>query len=392
MNSLRGKRILVTGATGFIGSRVVERLVLEQGANVVALVHKFQNASRLARFPIRMIAGDVADASCVADAAQGCDAIIHCAVSFSGGVEDNRRVTVEGARNVCEAAAAENARIVHFSTFSVYGETPPGSLNEEAAKGPGSDAYGVSKLEAEQMVLEYHYRGLSAVILQPTIVYGPWSFWSRYAAQLIAQGVLALPDGGEGLCNAVYVDDVVDSVFLSLQRDVMMTGPFLISGYAPVKWRDFFLAHAAENRDGSVEVATKEELSALAVDNAKAQLSLRSVLSADFRYHLKGLILATPGFKRAYKSVPFSRKANQVLRSILRARHMEPTSTNANGASVKPLCPRVLPDPKHLQLLRSQTEVSIDAAKRHLGYSPKFSLAQGGQLTRYWLEWCGRLS
>jgi len=390
MNSLRGKKILVTGATGFIGSRVVERLVLEQGADVVALVHKFQNASRLARFPVKMIAGDVADAGCVADAARGCDAIVHCAVSFSGSAEDNRRVTVEGARSVCEAAAAEGARLVHFSTFSVYGDTLPGSLNEEAAKSPGTDAYGASKLEAEQMVLEYHGRGLSAVIFQPTVVYGPWSFWSRYAAQLVAQGVVALPDGGEGLCNAVYVDDVADAVFLSLQRDVTTPGPFLISGHAPLKWRDFFLAHAANNIEGSVELATAEELASLAPNDVSTPLSLRSVLSVDFRYHLKGLVLATPGFKHAYRSLPLARKANQALRAILRAKHGEPAPDDGQGVSEEPRCPRVLPDPAHLPLLRSRTEVAIDSAKRHLGYSPKFPLAQGGSLTRQWLDWGGR--
>lgn len=387
MNSLRGKKILVTGATGFIGSRVVERLVLEQGADVVALVHKFQNASRLARFPVKMLAGDVADAGCVADAARGCDAIVHCAVSFSGSAEDNRRVTVEGARSVCEAAAAEGARLVHFSTFSVYGDTPPGSLNEEAAKSPGADAYGASKLEAEQVVLEYLGRGLPAVILQPTIVYGPWSFWSRYAAGLMAKGVVALPDGGEGLCNAVYVDDVVDAVFLSLQKDAMMSGPLLISGAAPVKWRDFFLAHAAKNVEASVELATAEEIASLAANGAGLSLSLRSVLSADFRYHLKGLLRATPGLKRAYRSVPAG-KAKQALRAILRARNGEPAADH--GASEQLRRPRVLPDPAHVPLLRSRTEVAIDSAKKHLGYSPKFPLAEGGSLTRQWLDWGGR--
>jgi len=104
MNSLKGKRILVTGATGFIGGRVVERLVLEEGAEVVALVHQYRNAVRLARFSVHLIQGDVTDAECVTNAAEGCDAIVHAAVSFTGTAEQNQRVTVEGARNVCETA------------------------------------------------------------------------------------------------------------------------------------------------------------------------------------------------------------------------------------------------------------------------------------------------
>src|SRR5439155_24367624 len=84
MTSLQGKRVLVTGATGFIGGRLIERLILEQGAEVVALVHQFRNASRLARFPLSMVGGDVTEAAVVKKAAEGCDAIVHCAVTFVG--------------------------------------------------------------------------------------------------------------------------------------------------------------------------------------------------------------------------------------------------------------------------------------------------------------------
>ncbi|MGI9287253.1 MAG: NAD-dependent epimerase/dehydratase family protein, partial [Pseudomonadales bacterium] len=71
------KTILVTGATGFIGGRLVERLVLEEGANVRALVRNFSSASRIARFPVAMIRGDLTEADKVREAMQGCDVVFH---------------------------------------------------------------------------------------------------------------------------------------------------------------------------------------------------------------------------------------------------------------------------------------------------------------------------
>jgi len=158
--SLSGKRVLVTGATGFIGGRLVERLILREGAQVTALVRDFAHAARLARFDLRMIPGDVRDLALVRTAAQDCDYVVHCAVSFAGSAAENRDVSVAGAEAVCRAAGEVGAAgLVHLSTFSVYGDTPPGPLVESSPKSP-SDAYGKSKLEAEELVRVHQRQGL----------------------------------------------------------------------------------------------------------------------------------------------------------------------------------------------------------------------------------------
>ena len=79
---LSGKRVLVTGGTGFIGGRLIERLVVDYKADVRALVRNFARASRIARFPIQMVHGDVINPSDVNQAADGCEFIFHC-VCFS---------------------------------------------------------------------------------------------------------------------------------------------------------------------------------------------------------------------------------------------------------------------------------------------------------------------
>jgi nucleoside-diphosphate-sugar epimerase len=384
MSSLKNKRILVTGATGFIGGRIVERLILEQGAEVVALVHQFKNASRLARFPVRMVGGDVGDRSSLENAARGCDAIIHAAMSMGGSSGENRRANVEGTRNVCEVAKTNQARLVHFSTVSVYGNSVNALLTEESPKNPGGDDYGMLKLDAERVVQQYQKDGLAATILQPTIVYGPWSFWSNYALNLLKTDFFALPFDGKGICNAVYIDDVVDAVFLALGREDCAQGPFLISGPAPTTWRKYFEAHLPSESIGKVCAMSEEELA----DFRKAHASPPAkppILPPKWKEHLKGSIIEIPGFKKFYNSPDGPRSLYRRLRG-------RPTiKTSPSGVLEQPngnvAQHKVFPSVSHLPLLESQTAVDIQNAKKVLGYSPKFDIETGGSLTRQWARW-----
>lgn len=384
MNSLKKKRILVTGATGFIGGRIVERLILEQGAEVVALVHQFKNASLLARFPVRMVGGDVSDRSSLENAAQGCDAIIHAAMSMGGSGEQNRRANVEGTQNVCEVAKALRARLVHFSTVSVYGNPLGSKLTEDLPKNPVADAYGLLKLDAERVVQQYQKDGLAASILQPTIVYGPWSLWSTYALGLVKADCLALPLDGKGICNAVYIDDVVDAVILALGREDCAQGPFLISGPAPTTWRKYFEAHLPPESIGKMCAMSVEELA----DFRKAHATPPAkppILPPKWKEHLKGSIIEIPGFKKFYNS-PIGPKS---FYRRLRARpeiKISPSgaSEEANGNAAQH---KAFPSVSHLPLLESLTAVDIQNAKKVLGYSPKFDLESGGGLTRQWARW-----
>jgi len=384
MSSLNNKRILVTGATGFIGGRIVERLVLEQGAEVVALVHQFKNASRLARFPIRMVGGDVCDLSSLQSAAKGCNAIIHAAMSMGGSSEDNRRANVEGTRNVCEVAKTNQARLVHFSTVSVYGNSANALLTEESPQNPHGDDYGMLKLDAERVVQQYQKEGLPATILQPTIVYGPWSFWSNYALNLLKTDFLALPLDGKGICNAVYIDDVCDAVFLAICREDCAPGPFLVSAPAPTTWRKYFEAHLPPESMGKVCAMSDEELAEFRT--AHATSSLRPpILPPKWKEHLKGSITEIPGFKKFYNS----RNGPKSLYRRLRGRPAIKTSPSvsseqANGNVAQH---KIFPSISQLPLLESETAVDIQKAKKVLGYSPKFDIETGGILTRQWAQW-----
>src|SRR3954470_21231111 len=135
MTPLTNATVLVTGATGFIGGRLAERLIVEHGARVRALVRTFGRAARLARFPIELAQGDLTDAASVDRAVAGCDYVFHCAYGSDGQDDSRRVVNAQGTRNVLEAALKHHVkRVVHTSTVTVYGNTPDGPLDESAPR------------------------------------------------------------------------------------------------------------------------------------------------------------------------------------------------------------------------------------------------------------------
>jgi len=173
----RGK-ILVTGAGGFIGGRVVETLHLH-GREVRGAVRSWSSAARIGRFPVELVRCDVCRMDQVTQALDGCDAVVHCAVG-------NEAVTVEGTRNVLEAAQNTGVRrVVCLSTVDVYGEAT-GEVDETVPISAAGTGYATMKAAAERICEGFARKGVGVVVLRPTIVYGPFSkLWTvRFAERL----------------------------------------------------------------------------------------------------------------------------------------------------------------------------------------------------------------
>jgi predicted dehydrogenase/nucleoside-diphosphate-sugar epimerase len=248
-SELDGHRVAVTGATGFIGGRLVERLLLESSATVDAVVRSYSHLARLSILPqdrLRFHRADLADPSGeLGSALAGCDVVFHCAHGNRGDTHERWQTTTEGTRAVARACVAAGVRrLVHFSTVAVYDVDQKETFDETAPyveQRAGDLAYDQAKAAAERALAEYETE-LEVVVLQPTVVYGPWGVrWTTIALERLSADAAALPSASEpgGVCNAVYVDDVVSAALLAATVPEASGERFLISG-APTSWGAFY--------------------------------------------------------------------------------------------------------------------------------------------------------
>lgn len=392
--ALANKRVLVTGGSGFIGSRLVERLVLEERAQARVLVHHPAKAARVARLPIELVRGDVLDSDGVDRAAAGCEIVFHCAYGTSADEAEQRRVNVDGTRNVLEACRrARVERLIHFSTLMVYGLTVGGDLDENAPRRHFGNAYSDSKLDAERLVLEYaQRRGLPAVILQPTAVYGPFAEqWTHQILERLKTGRLILIDGGDGLRNAVYVDDLVSAALLASVKQEAIGEAFLISGDAPVTWREFYSAFermlGLSGRLVSLSAAEAEALYRKTKKTRGVVAEMR-LLAAEHP-EIKRRLFKTR--ELAFIARALRRLLSDRWRDRLKGRMAAAGNTGAPLAAGSRGDRLHLLDPPTIRFQASKTRVRIDKAERLLDYRPAFELSRGMALTERWARWANLL-
>jgi nucleoside-diphosphate-sugar epimerase len=211
---LTTSRIGVTGAGGFIGRALCERLVAD-GATVAGLDVAPGAEQRVTAAGAEFRLADTTDADGVAAALADCNGVIHTAaiVSDWGPMADFVRVNVGGTRNVLDAAEAAGAeRVVHVSSVAVWGYEFHHDISEDAKPRQAGAPYIDTKAASHTMALR---RG--AAVVRPGDVYGPGSIpWAVRPLEAMRAGRFFLPGKGEGLMTPVYIDDLVDCIVRAL--------------------------------------------------------------------------------------------------------------------------------------------------------------------------------
>ena len=270
-------RVLVTGATGFIGGHVA-RLLLDRGYEVRALVRPGR-AIGWRHDSIELCTGDVRDRAAVDSALTGCDAVIHAAANYtlwSLEPRDIYDVNVGGTRNVLEAATVAGVeRIVHTSTTSTVAFRTDRLATERDVAGPEamSGHYKRSKYEAERIALRMASKGAPIVVVNPTAPVGPADPKPTPTGAVIVDFLRGrLPAVVDTGLNFVDVSDVADGHVLALERGTpgeryllgnvdgnltlleLLTRLARITGLPAPRWRiPHPIAYAAARLDGVVE-------------------------------------------------------------------------------------------------------------------------------------------
>lgn len=236
----RPARCLITGASGFIGSRLCERFSASPGQGHVRMVRSPTAAAALAAAGQQAAVADLLQPAQVLQALQGCDAVVHLAHGDRG---------PQATRTLVEAAiTARVGRFVHISSMSVHGPVPgPEAAHEDTARiGRYDHDYSDSKAEQEEIVQAAADRGdLPVVILRPTVVYGPGGHFVRQIVEQARGGEVTLFDGGRGVCNAVHVDDVCAAIEAALVRDEALGQAMFINADEALSWGEFIRAFAS---------------------------------------------------------------------------------------------------------------------------------------------------
>lgn len=239
----------VTGATGLVGSHIVEQLTRD-GWNVKGLARSEASHAALRAMGVEPVRGDVGDRDSLIAAARGADAIFHtaAAITVSGGWESYRRPNVEGTAAIVDAAAAAGARLLHLSSVGVYGSSGRYraglKTSEDGPLGqlPERSFYARSKRESEEAVLEAHRSGrIWATAVRPCVIYGPRDrqFIPRLAKAL-RLGIMPLIGGGRSTMAVIHAANVAEGAILAAASPNAGGRAYNLTNDYDVTVRDFY--------------------------------------------------------------------------------------------------------------------------------------------------------
>ena len=258
-----GSTALVTGATGFVGSRVAMRLAA-LGCAVRAIVRHSGAAPELRSAGVAEIEGDFVEPDIARRAADGVHMVVHCAATSGPDLAPVRRVNAEGTRAIADAALAAGCRrYVQISTGSVYRMDGLAVADEEAPLKVEGDPYGVTKAEADRIVLGAAGRGLPAVILRPGAILGvhPTSTWAVKMPARVRDRQIKLSIDGLNVVPYVHVEDLVDAILLALSEGRAVGRVYNVAD-GQMTWREYTDEVRGWFGTAPLDVLAKEEVPA----------------------------------------------------------------------------------------------------------------------------------
>jgi nucleoside-diphosphate-sugar epimerase len=320
--------ILITGANGFLGRHLIPALQ-ERGDSVRVLASPTGDTTWLEQHGVAIFRGDIRDSAVLMAPMRGADAVVHLVARIRvwGPMRDSYAVHVTGTENVCRAALAAGVRrLVHMSTFTVYNMASGRPITEDDPLAPLDEPYSMTKAEGDKLVQRMTAADhLPAVIIRPGALLGPGDQlnFGRLADRLRAgKGIIV--GSGRNAVPFVYITDVVQALLLALDHERAVGQVYNIGNDQPLTQEQF--------------------LSAIAQDIGVAPPHIH------VPYH--------PLYAAAYAA--------------------ERVAT-LSGSRIPPVVTR-----HGVTILGRDNRLSIDKARRDLGYAPQVPLREGVQRAAAW--------
>lgn len=344
-------RYLITGANGFIGGWLVETLFLQGAVDVKAGIRNWSSAARLGRFPVNIVLCNILDRAQIADTIHDVDIIIHCASGTEEGI-------VQGTQNMLDAAHRSGIkRFVYLSSAEIYGDQSE-TVDESFPYLESGSPYGRAKIEAEKACWSFGQKGLPLTIIRPSIVYGPFSKdWTVRLAERLQSGDWGVFQGiGDGICNLIYVSDLVSGILLAAHENAATGEAFNMVGPDLITWNQYFQKFNAAI--GRPEINW--------IPQRKARL--RAGLIAPFRSPAK--------LAKAHFEIPLKKLAQKY----------RPAKALMKSVEMKL---KLGARPSEFSLYSRNATYISTKAKTLLGFQPKFDIDAGLKLTVAWLDFIG---
>jgi nucleoside-diphosphate-sugar epimerase len=324
--------LLITGATGLVGSHVAQR-AHEIGLRTRALIRGSSDTRFLDQLGVETVDGELVDPESLQKAVEGVTLIVHCAAKVGdwGPVDDYRAVNVRGLEHLLNAAEASDTlrRFIHISSLGVYeGRDHHGTDESVEPSTAGMDGYTLTKVEAEKLVVRHiRDKKLPGTILRPGFIYGPRdrTVLPRLLERLKAGQVKYLGTG-EQLMNNTFVLNLVDVIFDVIEKPETIGQIYNITDGALVSKRDF--------------ISTVATLAGLEVPRAAVPLGVARFVATASEKVYRWL-----GKKEA------------------------PLLSNAR-----------------FKFMGLNLDFSIEKARRELGYNPRFTFQEGMSRTIAWFH------
>jgi nucleoside-diphosphate-sugar epimerase len=319
--------ILITGINEFIGQRAAELAIARgmkvRGLQITSDKTPDKNQNQLG---VEIITGDITDPGLLDKACSGVDIVLHAAemTKEGGKLKDFQKVNVDGTVNVARAAKSCGAKtFIHMSSVLVYGFNYENNITELGLLKGDNNPYCQTKIEAEQAILKYNQPPFGVIIIRAGDVYGPGSIpWVVRPVSMMRQSTFACVNDGKGVMNHVYIDNLVEAIFLAIEKQPYGE-IFNITDGSETSWKEYFTRLAA--------IVDQPPPSSLPKDEIKLFLQLR------------------------HQAQKLFRKETDIL-------------------------------PESVDFMSRPYAYSIAKAKNLLNYQPKIDINEGMQLTKQWLQ------
>ncbi len=357
-------KVAILGASGFVGSRIVEMFHLGSLADVRPVVRSMGALARLSRFDLDWRVADARDQAALRTALAGCEMVIHAIAGDLATIRDSVTPVYRAAHE------AGVRRLIYLSSASVHGQAPlPGTDEESPVNRRQPIAYNSAKAWAERRLLSLRAKGsVELVMLRPGIVTGPRSVWqTRFASELLA-GTASWLDDGRGICNSLYVDNLVHAIHLALNVPGIDGKAFLVGDEETVTWADLYQPVARALGFDPLQLPN--------VDYVPLRRNLRDLAGA--------VEISKPG--RAIASLIPKRVRRGIRAAIDPPAPIEASPWETPAAGAPPLPTATL---EMSLLYRCAWKLPDTRARQLLGYRPVVSFAEGCRRTIGWLGFAG---